>query len=101
MSYTCGFCETPLSRQVADLGPSPLANSFLRAEDLARMEPFYPLTVYVCDACLLVQLPVFESPEQIFNEYVYLSSYSDTWLAHARDFVTTVVERLPGPRRLV
>ena len=94
MTHSCRFCASPLAWQLADLGPSPLANSFLRPADLERMEPFYPLTVYVCESCLLVQLPVFETPERIFDDYAYLSSYSDTWLAHARAYVETMVRRL-------
>ncbi len=72
---------------------SPLANSYLKTEQLQHMEPFYPLHVYVCKACLLVQLPLFESPDKIFSDYAYFSSYSDSWLKHARDYTKLMVER--------
>lgn len=90
----CRFCETPLLTTFCDLGASPLSNSFLRADQLQQMEPFYPLHVYVCDACLLVQLPQFETREAIFSDYVYFSSYSDSWLAHAKAYVDMIVARL-------
>lgn len=102
MTRSCRFCAEPLVWPFADLGLSPLANGYLRAEDLSRMEPFYPLDVRVCESCLLVQLPVFESPERIFDDYAYLSSYSETWLAHAADYARTMVPHLAlGPHSLV
>jgi len=70
-----------------------LANSYLRAEELNCMEPFYPLRVYVCERCLLVQVEEFESPERIFSDYAYFSSYSDSWLQHAREYVEATVDR--------
>ena len=79
----CRFCASPLERVFVDLGASPLANSYLPPDALLRPEPFYPLRVYVCDQCLLVQLPEFESPESIFEDYAYFSSYSDS-LARSR-----------------
>src|SRR5882757_2779893 len=91
----CLFCSTPLSRTFADLGVSPVANAFLAPAQLNRMEPFYPLHAYVCEACLLVQLEDFESPEHIFNDqYAYFSSYSDSWLEHARRYAEMMTERL-------
>ena len=91
----CRFCRTPLSRTFADLGVSPIANAFLRPDQLNVMEPFYPLHAYVCDACLLVQLQDFETPDQIFNDhYAYFSSYSDSWLAHARAYAELMTARL-------
>jgi len=72
---------------------SPLANSYLSAEQLNRMEPFYPLRVYVCEACLLVQLEAFETPESIFGDYAYFSSYSDSWLRHARAYAEMAIDR--------
>ncbi|MBZ0154773.1 MAG: class I SAM-dependent methyltransferase [Alphaproteobacteria bacterium] len=89
----CRFCGSPLSDTFADLGVSPLANSYLKQDQLLRMEPFYPLHVYVCPSCFLVQLPVFEAPEEIFSDYAYFSSYSDSWLAHARRYTEMMVER--------
>jgi len=83
-----------LHRTVVDLGMSPLCESFLTSDELDRMEPFYPLDVRVCDSCLLVQLVEYVSPEEIFTEYAYFSSYSDSFVEHARDYVTMIVERL-------
>jgi len=90
----CRFCNAALSHEFADLGVSPLSNAYLKPEQLQRMEPFFPLTVYVCDECLLVQLPAFETPENIFSDYAYFSSYSDSWLAHARSYCRAMIERL-------
>jgi 2-polyprenyl-3-methyl-5-hydroxy-6-metoxy-1,4-benzoquinol methylase len=72
---------------------SPLANSYLKFEQLSQMEPFYPLHVYVCGGCLLVQLEEFSSPKNIFGNYAYFSSYSDSWLKHARSYVNAVTHR--------
>ena len=83
----CRLCGAPLEHVVADLGVSPVANDFVREEDLGRMEPFYPLCALVCARCLLVQLEAFEPPEQIFSDdYAYFSSYSTGWLEHARRY---------------
>jgi hypothetical protein len=90
---TCRFCAAPLRHTFVDLGPSPLCETFLTADQLDRMEPFYPLHVRVCAACFLVQLPEFVSPEEIFTEYAYFSSYSDSWVAHARRYTDQMVER--------
>jgi 2-polyprenyl-3-methyl-5-hydroxy-6-metoxy-1,4-benzoquinol methylase len=91
----CRFCHAPLSRTFADLGVSPIANAFLNPAQLNKMEPFYPLHAYVCEACLLVQLEDFETPEHIFNDqYAYFSSYSDTWLEHARRYTEMIASRL-------
>lgn len=89
----CRFCETPLEYTFVDLGVSPLANSYLKTEQLQQMEPFYPLHVYVCEGCYLVQLPVFESPEEIFSDYAYFSSYSESWLKHAKTYTDLMIER--------
>lgn len=89
----CRFCQAPLTRTFVDLGASPLANSYLRAEDLTRPEVFYPLHTYVCDACYLVQLPMAAAPEEIFSDYAYFSSFSDSWLRHAESYATAMVER--------
>jgi SAM-dependent methyltransferase len=91
----CRFCRTPLSRTFADLGMSPIANAFLSPAQINKMEPFYPLHAYVCEACLLVQLEDFEVPKNIFNEqYAYFSSYSDSWLDHARRYTDLITARL-------
>jgi len=72
---------------------SPLANSYLKPEELHQAEAFYPMHVYVCQTCYLVQLPEFESPEHIFGDYAYFSSYSETWLKHAKTYVEQMIER--------
>jgi SAM-dependent methyltransferase len=89
----CRFCGAPLSQIFVDLGASPLANSYLEPEDLGKAEAFYPLCVYVCGECFLVQLPEEERPEAIFSEYAYFSSYSESWLRHAEDYARAMVER--------
>jgi SAM-dependent methyltransferase len=93
-ALTCRFCNESLSRQFADLGVSPLSNAYLRGDQLDRMEPFYPLTVYVCERCFLVQLPAVETPENIFGDYAYFSSYSESWLEHARRYCAAMKGRL-------
>ena len=90
----CRFCGTDLRVTFCDLGMTPLSNSFLVEDELQRMEKFYPLHAYVCESCLLVQLEKFESPEQIFTDYAYFSSYSETWLAHAKAYAEQMVNRL-------
>jgi hypothetical protein len=80
---------------------SPLANAFIRPNQDLPMEPYYPLHVYVCGECLLVQLEEYASPDKIFTDYVYFSSYSDTWLAHCARYVENIIPRLglaPGAR---
>ena len=90
----CRHCGAPLTRTFVDLGMSPLCESYLDADQLDEMEPFYPLRVYVCDQCLLVQLQEYVSPETIFREYAYFSSYSDSWVDHARVYTDRIIERL-------
>jgi SAM-dependent methyltransferase len=89
----CRFCKTPLHHTLVDLGMSPLCESYLAAEQLNRMEPFYPLHVFVCDRCFLVQLEEYVSPESIFTEYAYFSSYADSWLQHAKRYTDSMIER--------
>jgi SAM-dependent methyltransferase len=90
---TCRFCRTELTHVFADLGMSPLANSFLSEEELGQMEPFYPLRALVCHECFLVQLEDYETPDAIFSDYAYFSSYSTTWLDHARRYAEMAVDR--------
>jgi len=94
MASTCRFCSTPLTQTFCDLGTTPLSNSYIDAQDLDAPEPFYPLHAYVCSNCFLVQLDEFESPQEIFSEYAYFSSYSDSWLAHSRKYVDEMRSRL-------
>ena len=98
----CRFCGAPLRKTLVDLGMSPLCESYVGPAELDRMEPFYPLHVYVCESCLLAQLEVFVGPEEIFTEYAYFSSFADSWLEHCRRYVETAVRRFGlGPRSLV
>jgi SAM-dependent methyltransferase len=90
----CRFCGAPLEQVFADLGMSPLANSYLAPDQRARMEPHFPLRALVCGRCFLVQLEEYESPREIFSDYAYFSSYSTTWLDHARRYADAMVERL-------
>ena len=91
---SCRFCAAPLRHTFVDLGMSPLCERFLTAEQLNQMEPFYPLHVWVCERCFLVQVEEYVRPEGLFTEYAYFSSYSDSWLAHARAYVEMISERL-------
>lgn len=90
----CRFCSAPLRATFVDLGMSPLANSYLEPSDLLAAEVFHPLHTRVCESCWLVQLPEVASPESIFRDYAYFSSYSDSWLEHCRAFCSRAVERL-------
>ncbi len=91
--YRCRFCDTPIEHVLVDLGMSPLCESYLAADQLNQMEPFYPLRVYVCEDCFLVQLEEYVSREHIFTEYAYFSSYADSWLEHARRYTEQMIER--------
>jgi SAM-dependent methyltransferase len=98
----CRFCRNPIRRTVVDLGMSPLCESYVEAARLDDMEPFYPLHVRICDSCFLVQLRAYVPPEEIFTEYAYFSSYSTSWLEHARRYADMISERLPlGRDKLV
>jgi SAM-dependent methyltransferase len=91
--HPCRFCGASLEHTVVDLGMSPLCESYLAFDELNRMEPFYPLHVFVCQRCMLVQLQEYVSREDIFTEYAYFSSYSDSWVEHARRYCELVAER--------
>src|SRR6266705_1248131 len=90
----CQFCGSRLQHTLVDLGMSPLCESYISPEKANQMEPFYPLHVYVCDKCFLAQLEQYVSPEEIFTEYAYFSSYSDSWLEHAKRYTDLIVDRL-------
>jgi hypothetical protein len=93
-SPACRSCGAPLTVGLIDLGMSPISNAFVRADHASFSERFYPLKSFVCDRCWLVQLEDFETPETHFHaEYVYFSSFSDSWLAHVRSFVEKAVAR--------
>jgi len=93
MASPCRFCAAPVNAVFADLGMSPLANSYLTPLQGNAMEPFYPLRALVCEQCRLVQLEQFETAEHIFGDYAYFSSYSTSWLDHSRRYVQDMVER--------
>ncbi|MFI4981562.1 MAG: methyltransferase domain-containing protein [Nevskiales bacterium] len=99
----CRFCAAALTHSFCNLGMSPLSNSYLSADQLSARESFYPLHAYVCEKCLLVQLEEFESPEAIFSDYAYFSSYSSSWLRHAEDYANMMIARfrLDATQRIV
>jgi SAM-dependent methyltransferase len=90
----CRFCGQGLEHTFVDLGMSPLCQTHIEPMELNEMEAFYPLHAYVCDNCFLVQIDEFVSPDEIFSDYAYLSSYSDSWVEHARQYVEMISERL-------
>ncbi len=92
--HGCMSCGTPLHHTFVDLGMSPLCESYVPADKLYQMEPFYPLQVYVCETCFLVQLEEFVPPDEIFTEYAYFSSYADSWVEHMRRYAEMIVRKL-------
>ncbi len=88
------FCGTKLQHTFVDLGMSPLCESYVTREQLNKMEPFYPLHAYVCSKCFLVQLDEYVSPEHIFTEYAYFSSYAESWVQHMKRYADMISERL-------
>lgn len=96
---SCRSCGTQLEHTFVDLGMSPLCESYVSREGLNQMEPFYPLHVYVCHNCFLVQLEEYVKVEDIFSEYAYFSSYSDSWLEHAKNYTDMIVARLALDQR--
>ena len=93
-SKTCRFCASPLTVNLVDLGMSPLCESYLAADQINVMEPFYPLHVFVCSQCYLAQLGEYVRAEHIFSEYAYFSSYSDSWLKHSKKYADLMTQRL-------
>jgi len=99
---SCRFCKAELVTTFIDLGMSPLCQTHIAPDELNHMEPFYPLHAYVCDKCFLVQLEEFVAPSEIFTDYAYLSSYSDSWVEHARRYTEAMRTRFGlGPRSFV
>jgi SAM-dependent methyltransferase len=90
---SCRCCGAPLTETFADLGMSPMANAFVPVDRAQGMEPFYPLHALVCTECQLVQLGEFETPQQIFSDYLYFSSYAESWLRHAEAYADRMVAR--------
>ena len=94
ISKLCRFCGADLQQSFVDLGMSPLCETYPSAAELNRGEVYYPLHAYVCDNCLLVQLEEYESQENIFGDYPYFSSYSDSWLKHCGNYCDKVMKQL-------
>jgi hypothetical protein len=95
----CRLCHAQLATTFVDLGMSPLCESFLPCDQIDQMEPYFPLRVLVCRECFLVQLQEYVKPEHIFTEYAYFSSYSTSWVQHARRYCEIVVARFGlGPK---
>lgn len=102
MSIACFFCGSPDQRLALSLGQQPLANSYLKLEQLEEQEPAYPLDLYFCGECGLVHIEAVATSHDIFSDYAYFSSYSTSWLEHARQYVDQVVDRLRlGPESYV
>ena len=99
MPPTCRFCGSSLRHTFVDLGMSPLCQSHIDVHQLDQVEPFYPLHVYVCERCFLVQLRQYVAPDSIFSEYAYFSSYSDAWLQHAQGYTRMMIERFKLDQR--
>ena len=89
----CRFCKAPLDHTFADLGMTPLCQTHITPDQLNHMEPFYPLHAFVCRQCMLVQLGEYVSPDEIFSDYDYFSSYSDSWVQHAKRYAYDMVPR--------
>jgi SAM-dependent methyltransferase len=87
----CRFCAAPLTERLADLGRSPLSNDYVRT---GEPETLFPLVAFVCERCFLVQVPAVVPPERIFGDYAYMSSYSESWLAHVSSYCSTMADRL-------
>ena len=99
---TCQACGSPLTRSLVDLGVQPLANSYIPLESANRPEPRFPLHARVCDHCLLVQVDIVKRPDEIFVDYAYFSSFSESWLAHCRAYVDSTTKRFNlGPNSRV
>ena len=92
-NFECRFCRCKINYVFVDLGTSPLSNAFLTDKTLEEPEKKFPLKVFVCENCFLVQLPEFESPGNIFNDYAYFSSYSKSWLEHVENYVNMITEK--------
>ncbi len=91
----CRFCGNKLNHEFIDLVSSPPSNSYLSAEQLNEPEIFYPLKLFVCDKCFLVQIDEYKKNNEIFNEnYAYFSSYSNSWLEHAKNYTEMMIEKL-------
>lgn len=94
MSINCRLCNSKIEKSFLSLGKSPVSNAYLSKSELSKMEPFYPLDLYVCPECFLVQIEEFEKSQNIFNSnYAYFSSYSESWLEHCKEYVSMMINR--------
>src|SRR5271168_5102873 len=101
-SHKCRLCNAALTATFVDLGMSPLCQSVPAADQIDQMEPYFPLHVLVCNNCFLVQMREYVKPENIFSEYAYFSSYSTSWVEHARRYCEMIQARLNlGPNSQV
>lgn len=101
LQVDCRFCGARIRHSFVDLGLSPLCETFVEASQLNHPETFYPLHAVICEQCLLVQLDEYVTPDEIYTEYAYFSSYSDSWLEHAKNYTEMVSERFgigPGQK---
>jgi hypothetical protein len=94
VGHACRLCGAILTRSFVDLGMSPLCESYLPAEQIDEPEAFYPLHVLLCEECLLVQLPAYVPGEDIFSDYAYFSSYSTSWVEHAKRYADDMIQRI-------
>ena len=94
MTIRCRFCGADVVDTVANLGLSPLSNHYIATDQAHEAEVYYPLHAYVCRSCFLVQLKDFQTPEHIFTDYLYFSSYSQSWLQHCETYARDVTRRL-------
>lgn len=90
----CRSCSAPVYHTFVDLGMSPPCESFVAPDMIDGVEHYYPLHAYVCSECFLVQLHEYVTPQGIFEEYAYFSSFSDSWVAHARQYCDMIADRL-------
>jgi len=93
ITHSCRACGHKTLFTLVDLGMSPLSNSYVKADNLNKVESFYPLHAVVCTSCFLVQLDEFVTPSNIFSDYAYFSSYSDSWLEHCKSYANMMIER--------
>jgi len=92
-NFKCRFCNCEIKKIFIDLGLSPLSNAFVKNENLNKIEKKFPLKVFLCDHCFLVQIPEFETPDNIFSEYAYFSSYSKSWLEHVENYTNMISKK--------
>ena len=90
--FYCRFCKSKLENIFLDLGEIPSANSFLTKKEIEN-EKKYPLCVYICQSCLLVQIPEIRTPDELFSNYAYFSSFSDSWLSHISEYVEMMIKK--------